>query len=567
MHINNPLFVLKPIFVYVIFKVMENFVTPLEEHEVVSEMPVEQPASQTGDVPLDTLKNVFGYDKFRGKQQNAVNAILNKNDCVVLMPTGGGKTVCYAVPGIILPGVTIVITPLIALILDQVQRLRKVGLTVCYLVSSMKDEEKMVVYHNLSMPNPSYKFLFTTPETITTPNVKRLLQTMSANNMLAQFVVDEAHCIDCWGFNFRPSYSSLGALKDYGVPMVALTATATDRTVSVITLQLRLDNPIIVAQSFLRSNLHFSVVSKKSSAKDDIAKLIGEDFANSCGIVYCMERKDTIELAYTLNAKGINATYFHGALDPFEKKETSFAWLEGRALVMCATSAFGMGIDKANVRFVIHHTLPKSPVEYYQEAGRAGRDGAQAKCIIFFKFEDRGKQLQMITSLADNEHKSLAHESLNAISMYCINNGCRTKQLLQYFGEVVGDCNNCDACHKAHHPASRDASEDGKSVVQCVEGMLHLHSKVSLKQVVLTFIGSKQKEVTAKKFNEVQKFASGKGNFSFQSASKFIQLLIVRNILKENIPCSTDSTKTAAITIGPEARALTNDEISVKRLE
>ena len=258
------------------------------------------------------------------------------------------------------------------------------------------------------------------------------MQTMTTNNTLTQFVIDEAHCIDCWGFNFRPSYSSLGLLKDYGVPVVALTATATDRTVSVINLQLRLENPAIITQSFLRSNLHFSVVPKKSSAKDDIAKLISENFANSCGIIYGLKRKDTIEMAYTLNTQGINVTYFHGALDPFEKKETSSAWLEGRALVMFATSAFGMGIVKSNVGFVIHQTIPKSPVEYYQEAGRAGRDGAQAKCIIFFKFEDRNKQLRMISSLAENEHKMLAHESLNAMSMYCISNGCGTKQLLQY---------------------------------------------------------------------------------------------------------------------------------------
>ena len=365
---------------------MDNFVTPLEEPTVVNESPMS--TSQTGDVALDTLKNVFGHNSFHGKQQDVVNAILQGHDCIALLPTGAGKTIYYAVPGMILHEVSVVITPLIALILDQVQRLRGAGVTVAYLVSSMKDEEKEVVRHNLSMPNPSYKFLFTTPETITTTSVKRLIQLMCANKTLAQFVIDEAHCIDYWGFNFRPSYSSLGTLKDYDVPIVALTATATDRTVSVISLQLRLQNPIIIAQSFLRSNLHFSVVSKKSSVKDDIAKLINENFSNCCGIIYCSERKDTIEMAYTLNSKGVNATYFHGALDPFEKKETSSAWLEGRAFVMCPTSAFGMGIDKPNVCFVFHLTLPKSPVEYYQEAGRAGRDGAQSTCTIFFKFED-----------------------------------------------------------------------------------------------------------------------------------------------------------------------------------
>ena len=229
--------------------------------------------------------------------------------------------------------------------------------------------------------------------------------------------------------------------------------------------------------------------------------------------------------------------------------------------------SFGMGIDKPNARFVIHMTLPKSLVEYYQEAGRAGRDGAQAKCVIFFKFEDRGKQLRMISSLADNEHKVLAHESLNAMTMYCITNACRTKQILRYFGESTADCNSCDACQKVDHGASRDASEDGKNVVQCVESMLQLGSKVTFTSVVLTFLGSKRKEVTTKKFNEVPKYGTGKGKFTFQSASKFLHLLIVKNILKENIPSSTEATSTATISIGSEARALLSDELSVKRLE
>lgn len=521
--------------------------------------------SETGDVALDTLRSVFGYNQFKGKQEEAVKTILQKKDCVVLMPTGGGKTVCYAVPGIVMSGVTIVVTPLIALILDQVRRLQSVKISVCYLVSDMSEDQWSIVCHELSLASPSYKFLFTTPETLLTTKVRNLIQTMSASCTLAQFVVDEAHCIDQWGFNFRPSYSSLGALRDYGVPIVALTGTATWRTVEIIVMQLRMDNPVIIKQSFVRTSLTYSVVTKKSSAKDDIGKLIQEQFPDMCGIVYCSERRDTIDMAYTLKTKGINATYFHGALDPFEKKVNSSAWLEGRALVICATSAFGMGIDKPNVRFVIHLTIPKSPEEYYQEAGRAGRDGAPASCIIFFKFEDRVKKLRMISTLDDNDHKNLAHDSLNAMTMYCISNDCRTQLLLQYFGEKIPECNNCDNCKNTDHTECIEASNDAKNIISCVECMLQISVKVSFKALVLTFLGSKRKEITKKKFNEVECFGAGKGKFSFFTASTFVQLLITKNILKENIPSSNDVTTNATISIGDGANALLKGEITVAR--
>ena len=388
---------------------------------------------------------------------------------------------------------------------------------------------------------------------------------MSFNHTLAQFVIDEAHCIDQWGFNFRPSYCGLGTLKEYSVPIVALTGTATKRTVHIIVSQLKMDNPVIIEQSFLRPCLTYSVVTKKSSAKNDITELIKEEFSEMCGIVYCCERRDTIDMAYTLKSKGINATCFHGALDPFEKKVNSSAWLEGRALVICATSAFGMGIDKRDVRFVIHLTIPKSPEEYYQEAGSAGRDGAPASCIIFFKFEDGVKNLRMISTLHDNEHKNLAHESLNAMTMYCISSNCRTQLLLQYFGEKAQACNNCDNCKNPNHHESIEASNDANNIVQCVEGMLKINKKVTLKALVLTFPGSKRKEITQNKFNELQYFGCGKKKFSFQTASAFVQLLITKNILKEIIPSCNDVPKNATISVGDGANALLNGEITVTR--
>jgi ATP-dependent DNA helicase RecQ len=221
-----------------------------------------------------------------------------------------------------------------------------------------------------------------------------------------------------------------------------------------------------------------------------------------------------------------------------------------------------MGIDKPNVRFVIHLAMPKSPEEYYQEAGR---DGAPASCIIFFKFEDRVKNLRMISGLVDNEHKNLAHDSLNAMSMYCISNHCRTQLLLQYFGENIQACNSCDNCKNPTHHESIEATNDAKNIVRCVECVSKISKKVTHKALVLTFLGSKRKEISNKKFNELEYFGCGKGKFSFQTASTFVQLLITRNVLKEIIPSINDVCTNATISVGDRANALLNGEITLTR--
>ena len=285
--------------------------------------------SDASSKKMSVLQIIFWYERFKGKQEEAIDAILSGSDCLIILPTGAGKTLCYSIPAIIVGGLTVVISPLLSLMLDQVQHLRSKGLNVAYINSSVADDDRNTIMHNMVSGN--YNFVFVTPETAGTEEMRSAFQTTKTNGILKYIVIDECHCVDMWGFDFRPAYAQLGVLSQLKCPIVALTATCTTRTEGVVISSLQITNPIIVRETCNRKNISQFVKAKKGDGKDQVVNEILNEHKNKCGIIYCLQRSDTTDMAYLLQVKGINATYYHGELDPYKKKENFQAWLDGKA--------------------------------------------------------------------------------------------------------------------------------------------------------------------------------------------------------------------------------------------
>lgn len=490
------------------------------------------------DPLLSVLQNVFCHKNFKNNQRGIIESLPENNDLLAVMPTGSGKSLCYWIPGILSKGVTVVITPLIALLNDQVTKLINLNIPVCFVTSTMHPNERELVFHQLTKVDTKYKFFYATPEFVLSHQAKICFEAMVENDTLRRFVVDEAHCTDTWGNSFRPAYNNLSELKAFLKPICAFTGTATPRTQAQIVQKLGLTTPKIFQTSCNRENLHFAVKKKgEKHPKEDLVEYIKVNFGKQCGIVYCFSTKDTVELAYIFKSKGVPATYYHGQLDNFEKKANAKAWLEGKALIMCATSAFGMGIDKSDVRFVIHMTLPRSIEDYYQEAGRAGRDGNPSTCIIMFRFADRNPLLRTISPETAEDQKEYLRGSVNAVISYCMSSVCRRQYILEHFGEVSKvDCKNtCDNCTNPI-PTVRDCTNEAKLICKCVQEMQTMTPVISIKQVAYTFKGSKSKrKVESKGFHQISHYGSGKNIFKNDAeAVTFIQHLLILEVLNES---------------------------------
>lgn len=391
---------------------------------------------------LDLLKKYFGYDEFRPLQKEIIERVMSRQDAVALMPTGGGKSLCYQLPALMFPGLTVVISPLISLMKDQVDGLVASGIEAEFINSSIP--QAMIAEILDRAQKGLIKILYIAPERLKTLGFREILQKLE----VSLIAIDEAHCISEWGHDFRPEYRTLNTLKTIlpGVPIIALTATATEQVRFDIVKQLNLTNPEIFIASFNRPNLKYSVMQKKQFGLQILELL--EKYKNQSAILYCFSRNRAETIAESLKLRGVKAAAYHAGLDGYTRNRIQDEFIKDEINVITATIAFGMGIDKPDVRLVVHCDLPKSVEGYYQETGRAGRDGLPAECVLFCSRGDVRKHAFFIEGLPDENLKKLAYAKLDEMLLYGEKHHCRRKYLLAYFGEEFpkDNCENCDGC-------------------------------------------------------------------------------------------------------------------------
>ncbi|OAH71779.1 ATP-dependent DNA helicase RecQ [Chryseobacterium sp. FP211-J200] len=438
--------------------------------------------------PLEILQQYFGYDNFRLEQANAVENVIAKKDTFVLMPTGGGKSLCYQVPALVLEGTAIVISPLIALMKDQVDALRVNGISAAYINSSMSAFEQNETLNQLK--NGQLKLLYVAPEKLSADNGAFLKLLNDVN--ISLFAVDEAHCVSHWGHDFRPDYLFLNGIKKQfpKVPIIALTASADEITRKDIIKQLNLQEPLVLISSFDRANIKYFVQPKQSVLHNIIQYL--NEHPNDSGIIYCLSRKGTEEMSNNLRENGINSAFYHAGINSIERAKVQEDFLKDKTRVMVATIAFGMGIDKSNVRFVMHADLPKNIESYYQETGRAGRDGLPSEAILFYSYADVIKLRRFAMVEGNEEQSDLMLQKLQQMADFAEMQKCRRQYLMEYFGEKHdGNCNSCDFCLSDFE--TWDATVDAQKLLSAIHRLKERYGK----NLIIDFLrGSKSVKIT-----------------------------------------------------------------------
>ena len=411
---------------------------------------------------LELLKKHFGYDEFLPLQGEIIGAVMEGRDAFVLMPTGGGKSLCYQLPAMALPGLTLVVSPLIALMKDQVDALEANGLPAAFINSTQTPEELRQVVRRIW--SGEIKMLYVAPERVTEPRFADFLRTLN----ISLVAIDEAHCVSEWGHDFRPAYRNLESLRRVcdPAPVIALTATATERVRADILSQLGLKEPQSFISSFNRPNLSYSVLAKGRDLTD-LFSLLGRHRGESA-IIYCGSRKATEEMAQTLSECGFTAEAYHAGLESADRRSIQDRFIRDQTPIVVATIAFGMGINKPDVRLVVHYDLPKSIESYYQETGRAGRDGLPSECVLYFSYGDKSRQEYFINQVEDQEERERARWRLEQVIHLCNLRTCRRKFVLEYLGEERADenCNGCDNCTEPRE--QYDATEIAQKVLSAV---------------------------------------------------------------------------------------------------
>ncbi|OGH59341.1 MAG: ATP-dependent DNA helicase RecQ [Candidatus Magasanikbacteria bacterium RIFCSPHIGHO2_01_FULL_33_34] len=472
---------------------------------------------------LTTLKTHFGYDKFLPLQEDIINTVLTGSDAFVLMQTGGGKSLCYQLPAIKLKGLTLVISPLVALMKDQVDSLQVNGVASAYLNSTLSYAEQDRVQMKAS--RGEIKILYIAPERLATQSFQDFLRYLN----ISLIAIDEAHCISEWGHDFRPDYRNLRSLREQfpRIPLIALTATATEQVRADIVEQLDLKNAKHFVSSFNRSNLNYRIEPKQRTF-DRICNLLDSHKGESV-IIYCFSRKNTEKLAKDLQLEGFNALPYHAGLDVEVRRQTQEKFKRDQVSIIVATIAFGMGIDKPDVRLVVHADLPKSLEGYYQETGRAGRDGLPSECILFYSYGDKFKQDFFIDQIVDEKERLQAREKLSQMVNFGELITCRRKHLLEYFGEKwEGD--KCDACDNCINPKEEfDATEITQKILSAV---IRTGETYGVSYIVDVLSGSNTKQIEERGHNNLSVFGIVK-DFKKDELKLIVRALVAKGLLEK----------------------------------
>ena len=468
------------------------------------------------------LKNHFGYDDFRKGQEEIISHILNKEDCLAIMPTGAGKSICYQIPALVFEGTTIVISPLISLMKDQVDSLIQNGISATFINSTLNTSEYFQTIENARLG--MYKIIYVAPERLNSDGFIDLLNQIN----ISMFAIDEAHCVSQWGHDFRPSYTEIAniILNMKKRPVVAaFTATATELVKNDIINLLKLSNPFTLTTGFDRKNLSFSVETPLDKKKYLLDYL--NNHKDVSGIIYCLSRKNVDNLFAELTEQGFSVSKYHGGMSDSSRESNQNDFVFDKTSIMVATNAFGMGIDKSNIRYVIHYNMPKDLESYYQEAGRSGRDGSPAECILLFNRADIVSNKFLIEQTGSNSTKLVEYQKLNDIVDYCNTDKCLRKYILEYFGEKTDydNCNNCSNCNSEIE--STDITTDSKKIMSCIKRM---KERFGIGLVTDVLKGSKTAKIKSMKFDDLSTYGI-MSDYSKDTIKELISFLVSENYI------------------------------------